>query len=75
MAEFLTEDVKQKWAKVIDHPELPAIKESWKKKVTTVMLENTAREMAKAQQLRKMHPPTRLVRSRTPRTSRVLIRS
>ena len=51
MAEFLTEDVKQKWAKVIDHPELPAIKESWKKKVTTVMLENTAREMAKAQQL------------------------
>ena len=48
MAEFLTEDVKKKWAKVIDHPDLPPIKESWKKKVTTVMLENTAREMAKA---------------------------
>jgi hypothetical protein len=35
MAEFLTEDVKKKWAKVLDHPDLPPIKESWKKKVTT----------------------------------------
>lgn len=48
MAEFLTEDVKQKWAKVIEHPDLPAINETWKKKVTTVMLENTARELGKA---------------------------
>ena len=51
MAEFLSEDVKNKWAKVISHPDLPEIKESWKKKVTTMMLENTAREMAKAQQI------------------------
>jgi hypothetical protein len=56
MAEFLTEDVKQKWAKVIDHPDLPQIKESWKKKVTTVMLENTAREMGKAQQINEDAP-------------------
>jgi hypothetical protein len=42
---FLTEEVKQKWAPVIDHPDIPAIKESWKKKVTTILLENTAREL------------------------------
>lgn len=42
---FLTEEVKKKWAPVIDHPDVPAIKESWKKKVTTILLENTAREL------------------------------
>jgi hypothetical protein len=42
---FLTEEVKQKWAPVIDHPDIPAIKESWKKRVTTILLENTAREL------------------------------
>ena len=56
MAEFLSEDVKNKWAKVISHPDLPEIKESWKKKVTTMMLENTAREMAKAQQINEDAP-------------------
>ena len=42
---FLTEEVKQKWAPVIDHPDVPAIKESWKRRVTTILLENTAREL------------------------------
>jgi len=42
---FLTEEVKKKWAPVIDHPDVPAIKESWKKRVTTILLENTAREL------------------------------
>ena len=42
---FLTEEVKQKWAPVIDHKDLPAIKENWKKRVTTILLENTAREL------------------------------
>lgn len=42
---FLTEEVKQKWAPVIDHKDLPPIKESWKKRVTTILLENTAREL------------------------------
>lgn len=48
---FLTEEVKQKWSKVIDHPDLPSINETWKKRVTAVVLENTSRELAKASQV------------------------
>ncbi len=44
----LSEDVRKRWDKVINHADLPAIKESWKKKVTTLMLENTFKEMRKA---------------------------
>lgn len=43
---FLTEDIKQKWAPVLDHKDCEPIKESWKRRVTTVLLENTAREVA-----------------------------
>jgi len=46
----LNEDVKKRWASVIDHADLPAIKESWKKKVTTILLENTFQEMLVARQ-------------------------
>jgi len=49
--EFLTEDVKKKWAPIIDHPDIAPIQETWKKKVTTVLLENTAREMQQAQRV------------------------
>lgn len=49
--EFLTEDVKKKWAPIIDHPDIAPIQETWKKKVTTVLLENTAREMREAQRV------------------------
>ena len=45
---FLTEEVKNKWAKVINHVDLPEIKESWKKRVTAICLENTSREVAKS---------------------------
>src|SRR5579872_1531766 len=45
---FLSEDVKKKWMPVIDHPDVAPIKESWKKKVTTILLENTAREITSA---------------------------
>ena len=45
---FLTEEIKSKWAKVINHPDLPEIKESWKKRVTAICLENTAREVGKS---------------------------
>ena len=47
---FLTEEVKSKWAKVINHPDLPEIKESWKKRVTAICLENTSREVGKSAQ-------------------------
>jgi hypothetical protein len=42
---FLTEEVKKKWAPIIDHPDIAPIKENWKKKVTTILLENTSREL------------------------------
>lgn len=48
---FLTEEIKQKWAKVIDHPDLPKITELWRKRVTAVVLENTSRELGKASQI------------------------
>src|SRR6185369_7041270 len=45
---FLSEDVKKRWAPVIDHADMPAIKENWRKKVTTILLENTLRELKNA---------------------------
>lgn len=42
---FLSEEVKKKWAPVIDNENLPTIKESWKKKVTTILLENSLQEL------------------------------
>jgi hypothetical protein len=53
---FLSEDVKKRWAPVIDSPDAPVIKESWKKRVTTVLLENTARSLAEAGQLNEAAP-------------------
>jgi hypothetical protein len=37
---FLSEQLTQKWAKILDHPELPEIKDSYKRQVTSVLLEN-----------------------------------
>lgn len=53
---ILTEEVKAKWDKVINHPELPQITEAYKKRVTAIVLENTAREMGKAQQINEDAP-------------------
>jgi len=37
---FLSEQLQKKWEQVIDHPDLPEIKEHYKKQVTAVLLEN-----------------------------------
>lgn len=37
---FLSEQLQQKWATVLDHPDLPEIKENYKRQVTAVLLEN-----------------------------------
>ena len=42
---FLTEDIKNKWKPVIEHPDVAPINETWKKRVTTILLENTHREL------------------------------
>jgi hypothetical protein len=43
--QFLSEETKEKWAPVINSPDAPAITDPYKKKVTTIMLENTLREL------------------------------
>ena len=45
---YLSEQLQTKWAGVLDHPDMPAIKDPYRKAVTAVVLENQAQEMAKA---------------------------
>lgn len=43
---FLSEELKQKWAPILEHPELDAIKDPYKKAVTAMVLENQSQAMA-----------------------------
>ena len=45
---YLSENLQKKWEGVLDHPDLPAIKDPYRKAVTAVVLENQALEMQKA---------------------------
>ena len=47
---FLSEELQQKWAPVLEHSEIGSIKDPYKKAVTAVILENQQREMAAAAQ-------------------------
>jgi len=42
---FLTENLQQKWGPVLEHPDMPSIQDSYKKAVTTVILENQEKAM------------------------------
>jgi hypothetical protein len=42
---FMTEQLQEKWEKVLDHPELEAIKDPYKKAVTALVLENQHQAM------------------------------
>ena len=44
----MTEELQTKWAAVLDHKDMPAIKDPYRKAVTAVILENQAIEMAKS---------------------------
>ena len=37
---LLAEQLQKKWQPVLEHPELPAISDSYKRNVTTILLEN-----------------------------------
>ena len=37
---YLTENLQEKWQPVLEHPDLPKIEDSYKRAVTTVILEN-----------------------------------
>ena len=43
---YLSEDIQKKWQPVLEHPELEAIKDPYKKAVTAMILENQSRAMA-----------------------------
>ena len=43
---FLAEQAQQKWAEVLDHADLPAIKDPYKRAVTAVILENQEKALA-----------------------------
>ena len=47
---YLTEELQQKWDGVLNHPELEAIKDPYKKAVTALVLENQAQAMAQDRQ-------------------------
>lgn len=52
MAEFLTESqLATKWGEVINHPDLPKIEDSYKRRVTAVMLENQERDLQESRQM------------------------
>ncbi|MDP7158977.1 MAG: ATP-binding protein, partial [Candidatus Pacebacteria bacterium] len=42
---FNTEHLQEKWQPVLEHPDLPEIKDAYKRAVTTVILENQERSM------------------------------
>jgi len=44
---YLTEELEKKWSKVIDHPELPEVRDAHKRAVMTVLLENQIAETRK----------------------------
>jgi len=45
---YLSESLQKKWDGVLEHPDLPAISDPYRKAVTAVILENQATEMQKA---------------------------
>jgi hypothetical protein len=47
---FLSENAQQKWAAVLDHPDLPQIKDAYKRQVTAVLLENQEKSLREERQ-------------------------
>ena len=43
---YLAEGLQQKWAPVLDHEDMPKIKDPYRKAVTAVLLENQEKAMA-----------------------------
>lgn len=43
---FLSEQLQEKWAPILDHTDLPEIKDNYKRAVTTVLLENQQKALA-----------------------------
>ena len=48
MQQFVTEQLRQKWGPVIDHPDLPTISDDYRKNVTAILLENQEQYLREA---------------------------
>jgi hypothetical protein len=55
---YLSEGLQQKWDSVLNHPELPAIKDPYRKAVTALVLENQVQSMQKEGQILTEASPT-----------------
>jgi hypothetical protein len=55
---YLSEQLQTKWASVLDHADLPAITDNYRKAVTAVILENQFQEMQKAGSILNEATPT-----------------
>jgi hypothetical protein len=53
---YLSEEIQKKWAPILEHPDLPAIKDSYRKAVTAMVLEN--QERAVMEEYRQLHETT-----------------
>ena len=42
---FLSESIQNKWQPVLDHPDLPEVKDSYKRAVTSMVLENQEKSL------------------------------
>jgi hypothetical protein len=58
---YLSEQLQTKWDSVLNHPDLPAIADPYRKAVTAVILENQATEMQKSGQILNEVAPTNSV--------------
>ena len=47
---YLSEQLQKKWEGVLDHPDMPAIKDPYRKAVTAVVLENTEKALREQEQ-------------------------
>ena len=53
---YLSEEIQKKWAPILEHPDLPAIKDPYRKAVTAMVLENQERAvMEEYRQLNETH--------------------
>ena len=58
---FQTEHLQEKWQPVLAHPDLPEIKDSYKRAVTTIILENQERSLKEDRQFMTEGTPTNFV--------------
>ena len=55
---YLNEALEKKWGEVLDHPDMPAIRDPYRRAVTAVLMENQVREGFRGSELNEAAPTT-----------------